>query len=143
MRYFRPKSLTWWAGLFLIVTGVMQAAGWPSGWSADSDGLTGALSALTAAVASLAGGLGEQASPVALIGLGAGLIGFRDAQHRNHEEVLASVEAMGGVMALMEYLDAEESGDPHDFESLVMNDPPGENPVPDGVVDPYGPGGSR
>ena len=27
-KYYKPKSLTWWAGIVMIASGVMQANGW-------------------------------------------------------------------------------------------------------------------
>ena len=27
-KYYKPKSLTWWAGIIMIASGVMQANGW-------------------------------------------------------------------------------------------------------------------
>ncbi|MAM60873.1 hypothetical protein [Maritimibacter sp. UBA3975] len=72
MRYFRPKSLTWWAGVGLIASGVLLAL-FPG---QDQLGVLGALLGL------LTGG-GEGASPAFLIFSGLGLIGIRDKMERD------------------------------------------------------------
>jgi len=68
-RYFRPTSLTWWAGLLSIALGGMVMAG-AGAWASE----------LGRVVTILAGG--QDASPAALIVLGAGLIGIRDKLQR-------------------------------------------------------------
>ena len=70
MRYIRPNSLTWWAGLLAMFTG-LAAVALPA---------TGALGELSRLVALLAG-TGD-ASPAGLIFLGLGLIGLRDRIER-------------------------------------------------------------
>ncbi|PRX29969.1 hypothetical protein SAMN05216257_10912 [Meinhardsimonia xiamenensis] len=70
MRYIRPNSLTWWAGLFAMLTGVASVA-LPA---------TGPLAELSRLVALLAGS--GDASPAGLIFLGLGLIGLRDRLER-------------------------------------------------------------
>ena len=71
MRYFRPTSLTWWAGLVAMLTGIASVA-LPT--------TTGALGELSRLVALLAGS--GDASPAGLIFLGLGLIGLRDRIER-------------------------------------------------------------
>ncbi|SNT05767.1 hypothetical protein ROE7235_02702 [Roseibaca ekhonensis] len=70
MRYIRPNSLTWWAGVLAVLTGVAAAA-LPA---------TGAFSELARLVALMAGS--GDASPAGLIFLGLGLIGLRDRIER-------------------------------------------------------------
>ncbi|MAU52227.1 MAG: hypothetical protein CMN17_07585 [Roseovarius sp.] len=84
MRYFRPNSLTWWAGLLAMLTGIASLA-LPS---------TGPLGELSRLVALLAGsGFGGESphwgdscsaspSPAGLMFLGLGLIGLRDRIER-------------------------------------------------------------
>lgn len=66
MRYVRPNSLTWWAGLLAMFTGIASRA-LPA---------TGSLGELSRFVALLAGS--GDASPAGLMFLGLGLIGLRD-----------------------------------------------------------------
>lgn len=70
MRYFRPTSLTWWAGLLAMLTGIASVA-LPQ---------TGTLGELAQLVALLAGS--GDASPAGLMFLGLGLIGLRDRIER-------------------------------------------------------------
>ncbi len=70
MRYFRPTSLTWWAGLLAMLTGIASIA-LPT---------TGAFAELARLVALLAGS--SDASPAGLTFLGLGLIGLRDRIER-------------------------------------------------------------
>jgi hypothetical protein len=70
MRYILPTSLTWWAGVFSILTGVASLL-LPD---------TGTLSDLAQVIASLSGS--SDASPAALIALGLGMIGLRDRLER-------------------------------------------------------------
>jgi hypothetical protein len=70
MRYIRPRSLTWWAGLMAIATGTANMA-LPA---------TGPLAELARLVTLLSGS--GDASPAALIALGLGLIGLRDRLER-------------------------------------------------------------
>ena len=70
MRYVRPNSMTWWAGLLAMLTGIASLA-LPA---------TGPLADLARLVATLAGS--GDASPAALIALGLGLIGLRDRIER-------------------------------------------------------------
>ncbi|UXU75555.1 MULTISPECIES: hypothetical protein [unclassified Paracoccus (in: a-proteobacteria)] len=70
MRYVRPNSLTWWAGMLAFATGAASLA-LPA---------TGLLSELSRLIALLAGS--GDASPVGLIALGLGLIGLRDRLER-------------------------------------------------------------
>lgn len=86
-RYFRPQSLTWWGGALLIATGIMQALGWPAGLIQSASGEPGVLDVMVTVLLALVGA--EEAgmqTPAALIGLGAGLIGLRDAQQRHHDQ---------------------------------------------------------
>jgi hypothetical protein len=69
-RYFRPKSLTWWAGVFSLSIGIMQLAG-AGAWANELGRL----------VTLLAGG--QDASPAASMVLGLGLIGIRDKLARS------------------------------------------------------------
>ncbi|SFC45337.1 hypothetical protein [Tropicimonas isoalkanivorans] len=70
MRYFLPKSLTWWSGILAVLTGV--AAGvLPEGET---------MSELAVLVSRLAGA--GDASPATLIFVGMGLIGLRDKFER-------------------------------------------------------------
>lgn len=68
-RYFRPNSLTWWAGVFSLSIGVLQLAG-VGEWANEIGRL----------VAIMAGG--QDASPAASMALGLGLIGIRDKMAR-------------------------------------------------------------
>ena len=70
MRYIRPTSLTWWAGLLACLTGMASIA-LP---------MTGPLGELARLVALLAGS--GDASPAGLMFLGLGLIGLRDRIER-------------------------------------------------------------
>ena len=70
MRYIRPTSLTWWAGLLATSTGT-GAMVLPE---------HGTFSDLARLIATLAG-TGD-AAPVTLIALGLGLIGLRDRLER-------------------------------------------------------------
>ena len=125
MRYIRPKSLTWWTGILCIALGVVQAAGWPLAWD-GAQWATGVLGAFRDALTALLGGDG---SPAALIGLGFGLIGVRDALARVYEDP----EDWGGIVGL-----------PNPWDELLEADEPEQDPdLPPGVIDPYGPGGSR
>ncbi|SNT36785.1 hypothetical protein [Antarctobacter heliothermus] len=73
MRYIRPNSLTWWAGMLAVLTGAAATA-LPA---------TGAFSELARLVALLAGS--GDASPAGLIFLGLGLIGLRDRIERGFQ----------------------------------------------------------
>ncbi|WP_149589974.1 hypothetical protein [Tabrizicola flagellatus] len=70
MRYIRPTSLTWWAGLLALATGAASLALPATGSLAD-----------LARLITLLSGSGD-ASPAALIALGLGLIGLRDRLER-------------------------------------------------------------
>jgi len=70
MRYVRPTSLTWWAGLLALLTGVFSLA-LPSTRSIDE----------VARLFALLAGSGDP-SPAGLIALGLGLIGLRDRIER-------------------------------------------------------------
>ena len=70
MRYIRPRSLTWWAGLMAVATGTANLA-LPE---------TGPLAEIARLVTLLSGS--GDASPAALIALGLGLIGLRDRLER-------------------------------------------------------------
>ena len=70
MRYIRPRSLTWWAGLMAVATGTATMA-LPA---------TGPLAEIARLVTLLSGS--GDASPAALIALGRGLIGLRDRLER-------------------------------------------------------------
>jgi hypothetical protein len=70
MRYIRPTSMTWWAGLLALSTG--------SGALLLPE--SGSLSDLARLVAALAGA--GDAAPITLITLGLGLIGLRDRLER-------------------------------------------------------------
>lgn len=165
MRYIRPKSLTWWAGILMIAIGAAQAAGWPTQGTDGADGLVGIISALTAALVQVLGGTGGEQSPAALIGLGLAAIGLRDAMVRESEQseqrakivfesnqraiaasehaaaaseqATASAEAMR--VGLFEYDDEDED----DIDDPNRDLPEGESPFPPGVRDPWGDGGSR
>ena len=69
MRYIRPTSLTWWAGLSSIAIGILMLSG-AGGWANE----------LGRFVTILAGG--QDACPAALMALGTGLIGIRDKLSR-------------------------------------------------------------
>lgn len=137
MRYIRPTSLSWWAGVFLIVLGALEAAGLPSQWAAGSEGREGALEALKAVLTSLMGADG--ASPAALIGLGLATIGIRDAIKRQ--------EYQPGQFAMIDlrgeedfHFDDDDDDDDGDVDHRQHD---GESPLPPGVIDPFAPGGSR
>mgnify|MGYP006294682011 CR=1 FL=1 len=70
MRYVRPRSLTWWAGLSAILTGLAAL-------TLPASGPLGVLSCLVALLA----GSGD-ASPAGLVFLGLGLIGLRERIER-------------------------------------------------------------
>jgi hypothetical protein len=70
MRYVRPSSLTWWAGLAALLTGSASLV------LPDH----GELAALSRLVAELSGA--GDAAPITLITLGLGLIGLRDRIER-------------------------------------------------------------
>jgi len=70
MRYIRPTSLTWWAGLLAFATGAASLVVPVTGPLAD-----------LARLITLLSGSGD-ASPAALIALGLGLIGLRDRLER-------------------------------------------------------------
>jgi hypothetical protein len=70
MRYVLPKSLTWWAGLAAILTGLAALA------LPDS----GPLGEFAGVIAQLIGA--NDAAPATLITLGLGLIGLRDRLER-------------------------------------------------------------
>lgn len=70
MRYIRPTSLTWWAGLLAFATGAASLALPATDPLAD-----------LARLITLLSGSGD-ASPAALIALGLGLIGLRDRIER-------------------------------------------------------------
>lgn len=135
MRYFIPSSTAWWAGVFAIALGVLQAAGIPEAWGA-SESLTGVVRTLSKVIASLLGG---DASPASLIVIGVGLIGIRDKLRRNEYEGVPVI--WDEERATFEQdQDADEWDKPYDPNA---NLPEGESPFPDGVIDPYGPEGSR
>ena len=69
MRYIRPKSMTWWAGVFSIGIGIAMMAG-AGRWTNEFGVLIAMLS-----------GNGDS-SPAAMMGLGFGLIGIRDKLSR-------------------------------------------------------------
>lgn len=90
-RYFRPLSLAWWGGAILIATGIMQAMNWPPVLVVAADGETSILDKITVVILALTGGDGAGVTtPAALIGIGAGIIGVRDAQQRSHDKLAAS-----------------------------------------------------
>lgn len=66
MKYLKPKSVTWWAGLVPLIGGVIVAAG---------DTISPALSPLAAFINAMSGDM----SAAVMIGWGAGLIGLRGA----------------------------------------------------------------
>lgn len=70
MRYIRPTSLTCWAGLLALATGIASLVVPVTGPLAD-----------LARLITLLSGSGD-ASPAALIALGLGLIGLRDRLER-------------------------------------------------------------
>jgi hypothetical protein len=70
MRYIRPTSLTWWAGVLAFATGIASLA-LPA---------TGPFSELSRLIALLAGS--GDASPAGLLFLGLGLIGLRNRIER-------------------------------------------------------------
>lgn len=70
MKYIRPKSLTWWTGLFSLAVG-MASMVMPDSYQVTQIG---------ALVANLAGS--GDSSPAALIVIGLGLIGLRDSIER-------------------------------------------------------------
>lgn len=67
MKYIKPKSLTWWAGIFALVVGIASLA-IPDNYQ---------LSQLGQLVSMLSGG--QDANPASLIAMGLGLIGIRGA----------------------------------------------------------------
>ena len=73
MRYIQPTSLTWWAGLLAMLTGIALIA-LPA---------TGPLNELARLVALLAGS--GDASPAGLMFLGLGLIGLRSRIERGFQ----------------------------------------------------------
>ena len=70
MRYFQPKSVTWWSGLLSVVLGLLMLAR-PDLEAAGQ--IATVLSALNG---------GADTSPAGMILLGAGLIGLRDKLER-------------------------------------------------------------
>ena len=69
MRYIRPRSMTWWAGVLSVAAGIAMMAGAGS-WTNELGVLIAMLS-------------GEgNSSPAAMMGLGFGLIGIRDKLSR-------------------------------------------------------------
>jgi hypothetical protein len=70
MRYVQPTSLTWWAGLLAVLTGIASLA-LPA---------TGSLGEVARLVSLLAGS--GDASPAGLLFLGLGIIGLRDRIER-------------------------------------------------------------
>lgn len=69
MRYIRPRSMTWWAGILSVAIGIAMMAGAGS-WTNELGVLIAMLS-------------GEgNSSPAAMMGLGFGLIGIRDKLSR-------------------------------------------------------------
>lgn len=144
VRYVRPRSLTWWAGAFLIAMGVLQAAGLPTGGEGAFGAFVGVLSALAGGVATLGGAGG---SPAALIGLGLGMIGMRDALIRNEnaadERMVYTMQAMQPATDYdMDGVDFQFDEDPPG-SGKVYPDPKDESPLPAGVRDPWHDGGSR
>lgn len=69
-RYFRPNSMTWWAGVMSILLGVLRLSGVEHT----------AVPELGRTLTMLFGGV--DSSPAALIVLGLGLIGIRDKLER-------------------------------------------------------------
>lgn len=65
MKYFKPRSLTWWAGFIPLSAGAIQIVG------TDIETIMPALNLISA----IYGG----ASPAALINIGIGAIGLRGA----------------------------------------------------------------
>ena len=74
MRYIRPASLTWWAGLLATATGTGALV-------LPEDGTLATLARLVAMLA----GTGD-AAPATLIALGLGLIGLRDRVERGFRD---------------------------------------------------------
>lgn len=70
MRYFRPRSLTWWAGVSSVLIGATSIA-------LPLSDVSNELSRLVAILS----GTGDS-SPAGLICLGLGLIGIRDKLER-------------------------------------------------------------
>lgn len=69
MRYIRPRSMTWWAGVLSVAVGIAMMAG-AGRWTNELGVLIAMLS-------------GEgNSSPAAMMGLGFGLIGIRDKLSR-------------------------------------------------------------
>jgi hypothetical protein len=104
----------------------------------------GILNAVGAALTALLGG---QGTPAGLIVLGVGLIGIRDKLQREADlgdaRYWAEIERDGSF-------DEEWIGNPHPDDLRAEkaynpneNLPEGESDFPEGVVDPYGPEGSR
>ena len=69
MNYIRPKSMTWWAGVFSIAVAIAMMAG-AGGWANEFGALISMLSG------------GGDSSPAAMMGLGFGLIGIRAKLNR-------------------------------------------------------------
>ena len=67
MRYFHPKSVTWWSGVVSIAAGVVTII------SPEQAVIAELVAAFTGAAS---------ASPAMLISLGMGLIGIRDKMER-------------------------------------------------------------
>lgn len=143
MRYFRPKSFTWWVGVLAIALGVLLTTGLPPHLVAEN----GLVLVLAKVLAALGGG--GDSSPAGLIFLGAGMIGIRDKLEREAQQAeLRHYDSMVLSTASFKTLDQIED----DFEDDLPNEPgynpnenlpAGESPFPEGVNDPYGPGGSR
>jgi hypothetical protein len=74
MRYVRPSSLTWWAGLIALATGTGALLLPESGPLGDF-----------ARLVALLAGTGD-AAPITLITLGLGLIGLRDRLERGFRD---------------------------------------------------------
>ena len=74
IRYIQPKSLTWWAGIGSIATGVVGIL-IPDSYAANEIGRVFQM---------ISGGM--DSSPAALIFMGLGLIGIRDRLERAHEK---------------------------------------------------------
>ena len=73
-KYYRPASLTWWAGVGAVATGIANVA-MPASF---------ALTELGRLIAMLSGGV--DASPASLVFMGLGLIGVRDYLERAYGE---------------------------------------------------------
>ena len=68
--YFKPKSVTWWAGIAAITIGAIQLT------CSSCGNMAGAGSVMAALLGS------HDGSPVGLIALGAGLVGLRAKMDR-------------------------------------------------------------